>query len=170
MPKLLSLGLILSVVGIGYVSHTIHTFYNIYFPPWCSSKRADLCIVPKFLCENSDVVLQIWLSHSANPPSGVASNTTKLLLNRDIPCAMPMEQIVSVDFGDDLPSDSSTYYAHIFVLGKIKGKKLEFGNLRTDNPNVAYQKTVVTKMMEEERTAMNLIKGQSDGAKNSSER
>lgn len=157
MPKLFSLGAILSIIGIAYVSHTVYTFYNIYFPAWCSSSRSEDCINPRYFCDKSDLIFQIWISRSSSPPDKQPKSGYIRVYDRETPCETAWEENVAIDLGE-LPRSFSEYYIHVLVLPKLKGKTVEIDILKTDNPNVAYQKTVVTKMLEEERTAINLIR------------
>ncbi|XP_055346742.1 lipid scramblase CLPTM1L-like [Paramacrobiotus metropolitanus] len=174
MPSIFSLGSILTVIGVAYVSHTIYTFYNIYFPPWCTStKSASDCITPKYPCDAIDLLFEAYLSRSSSPPDKTALAKTPpshvRIAHRLLPCSAAWEETIPIELGSLLPSVKSKgspsfvgLHMHVLVLPVQKGKLKDIDTLRTDMPEIVYQKVSMTKMMAEERTAMNLIQGDVD--------
>lgn len=68
---------------------------------------------------------------------------------------------MAVDLGE-VPKSSVGYYVHVLIVPKLKGQAIGISNLTMGSPNVVHQMAAATKLLEEERTAMNLIAASGD--------
>ncbi|OQV13273.1 Cleft lip and palate transmembrane protein 1-like protein [Hypsibius exemplaris] len=168
MPRWLSVGSVLTVLGAAYVFNTVWTFYGIYFPAWCKApsnpQSPSTCLHPKFLCDQTDLILEGWVSRTEKFPTtdGSSKNAVRIF-ERDAPCAVPWEENFALDI-EAIWRKDATYYVHVLVLPKVRGKEVGSAHqkLTPAHASVVYQKVVMTKFMQEERTAMNLIQAGAD--------
>ena len=166
MPAWLSLGFVLGIAGAAYVTHTVWTFYGIYFPAWCSLPASSTaCIHPKFPCDQTDLRYEGWITRTERfPEKSGAGDAVQIFQRRSSGCDQAWEDTFSFDV-DPIFKQGAALYVHVMVLPSVRGTgKDATGKLLPSNENVVYQKVVMTKFMHEERTAMNLIQaGSGDG-------
>ncbi|GAV01690.1 hypothetical protein RvY_12363 [Ramazzottius varieornatus] len=161
MPKVFSLGAILGILGTAYIANTVWTFYGIYFPAWCKSTDVSVCVSPRYICSETDFYYQGWISRSAVLPEKTSRSSALQIFEKEAPCAEAWEDAYTFDISS-IYRPTANYYLHILAVPKHKGEVAGTTNLTPGDTGVVYQKTVMTKMLVEERTAINLIAVKND--------